>query len=39
MYDETLRGRQNEKAVTLGIDAGGRIQEQFYRLTDVLGAD
>jgi len=36
LSDEALRGRQNEKAVTLGIGAGGRVHKQFYRLIDAF---
>jgi hypothetical protein len=36
MYDEALRGRQNEKAVILGIEAGGRGHKHFYRLIDTF---
>jgi hypothetical protein len=36
MYDEALRGRQNEKAAILGIEAGGRMHKHFYRLIDTL---
>ena len=36
MYDEALRGRQNEKAATLAIEAGGRMHRDFYRLLDTF---
>ena len=36
MYDEALRGRQNEKAAILAIEAGGRMHKDFYRLLDTF---
>jgi hypothetical protein len=32
VYDEALRGRQNEKVAILGIEAGGRMHKHFHRL-------
>ena len=36
MYDKALRGRQNEKAAILAIEAGGRVHKHFYRLLDTF---
>ena len=34
MYDQALRGRQNETAAILGIEAGGCMHKHFHRLID-----
>jgi len=36
MYDQALRGRQNEKVAILGIEAGGRMHKHFHRLIDTF---
>ena len=36
LYDEALRGRQNEKAVILGIETSGRMHRHFYQLLETF---
>ena len=36
MYDEALRGRQNEKVAILRIEAGGRMHRHFHHLIDTF---
>ena len=36
IHDEALCGHQNEKAVILGIETGGRMHKHFYQLLDIF---
>ena len=36
MFDEALRGRQNEKAAILAIEAGGRMHKHFSHMLDTF---
>ena len=36
MYDEALRGHQNEKAAILAIEADRRMHKHFHRLLDTF---